>query len=899
MLNSGNDFITFIARQLVKAIHTIEGISEYRLDNGLQVLLIPDASRSLVTVNLTVFVGSRHEGYGEAGMAHLLEHMLFKGTPTHRNIPELMNARGADFNGTTWLDRTNYYETLPAVTDEQAQENLHFALALESDRLVNSTISAEDFASEMTVVRNEFERGENNSRRILSQRVQSVAYDWHNYGRTTIGNQSDIERVPVEKLRAFYRKFYRPDNCLLVVAGKFDVEDALTAIEGYFGSLSVPEEPLDSTYTTEPAQDGERTVVLRRVGNTQYVCTSYHVPCGANYDFAAVEILAYIFGAEPTGRLYQSLVIPKLATSTASSSYGLHDPGAAKFEAQVPVDHSIEAAQEALLRCVEGVADQPITEEELKRAKSQFLKDRKLRANNSTVIAIDLSEWAAQGDWRLYLLFRDYVERLTCEDCTAAAIKYFTRNNRTLGLFIPSESAQRVEMPARPDLDVLLKDYAGREDLQEGESFDPDLIAIESLSQRGELQCGLRRVMLPKKTRGAVFNVELNLRYGTEQALAGLVEATEFLPEMLLRGTRKLNYQELQDRLDDLGAHVDTSGATGLLSVSMEATRPRMAEVMELVSEIVRYPSFDESEFEVMRRQAIASTESRMHEPNVLATIAVRRAISPFQPSDVRYIPTLEQRIERYQRLTIDKLHEVHSTMLSSQFGELAIVGDIDGQEIEALMQNNLSGWSTSLSYQRIAQPAFVSNTGSYQEIVTPDKRNAVYYAGMQIPMRDDDEDYPALVIGNYILGGSALASRLGDRVRKMEGLSYSVGSGMHAHSIDRRANFSISAIMSPDQKERLIQIIAEELNRLLADGITESELVAAKTGYLQSEQLGRTSDENVVSLLAGTLFAKRDMSYHAAFESAIADLTCQQVDAALQKHLRPEKLHIVVAGDF
>jgi zinc protease len=275
----------------VKPIHTIEGISEYRLENGLQVLLIPDPSRSSVTVNLTVFVGSRHEGYGEAGMAHLLEHMLFKGTPTHRSIPELMKARGASFNGTTWLDRTNFYETLPATSPQQAEENLRFALALEADRMVNSLIDADDFASEMTVVRNEFERGENNSRRILAQRVQSIAFDWHNYGRSTIGNQSDIERVPVESLRKFYRKFYRPDNCLLVVSGCCEVESTLLAIQESFGGLTNPNEPLDRTYTIEPAQDGERTVVLRRVGNTQYVCSSYHVPCGASEEFAAVEML--------------------------------------------------------------------------------------------------------------------------------------------------------------------------------------------------------------------------------------------------------------------------------------------------------------------------------------------------------------------------------------------------------------------------------------------------------------------------------------------------------------------------------------------------------------------------------------------------------------------------------
>src|SRR4029079_19275632 len=160
---------------------TIEGITEYTLDNGMQVLLYPDPSKPTVTVNLTIMVGSRHEGYGETGMAHLLEHMVFKGTPRHGQIPKILQERGARFNGTTWVDRTNYFETVPAGGD-----NLEFALRLEADRMVNSCVRAEDLFSEMTVVRNEFERGENSPGSLLQDRMIAVCFDWHNYGKSTI-----------------------------------------------------------------------------------------------------------------------------------------------------------------------------------------------------------------------------------------------------------------------------------------------------------------------------------------------------------------------------------------------------------------------------------------------------------------------------------------------------------------------------------------------------------------------------------------------------------------------------------------------------------------------------------------------------------------------------------------
>ncbi|MCC6512010.1 MAG: insulinase family protein, partial [Pirellulaceae bacterium] len=320
MLAPGTNRNLSAEEHMASKVTSIEGISEYRLDNGTQVLLFPDPSKSMVTVNMTVFVGSRHEGYGEAGMAHLLEHMLFKGTPTHPDVPKTLTNRGADFNGTTWLDRTNYYETLPATSERQAQENLEFAIRFEADRLLNSFVKAEDLASEMTVVRNEFERGENSPQRVLMQRVQAAAYEWHNYGRSTIGNRSDIERVPIDRLQAFYRKFYRPDNIMLVVAGTFDSEQCIQLVEKYFGGLKAPEAALDRTYTTEPPQDGERTVVLRRVGNTQLIDLAYHVPSGGDRDYAAVEMLSYIYGAEPSGRLYKDLVLTELASSSNAYS---------------------------------------------------------------------------------------------------------------------------------------------------------------------------------------------------------------------------------------------------------------------------------------------------------------------------------------------------------------------------------------------------------------------------------------------------------------------------------------------------------------------------------------------------------------------------------------------------
>lgn len=267
----------------IKKTASVEGITEYTMDNGLSVLLFPDNSAQTITVNVTYKVGSRHEGYGEKGMAHLLEHMVFKGTPNHPNIPDELTSHGARPNGSTWYDRTNYFETFNA-TDE----NLDWALDLEADRMVNSYIAKSDLDSEFSVVRNEFEMGENSPTNVLMDEVISSAYLWHNYGQSTIGNRSDIERVPIDNLKEFYKKYYRPDNAVLMVTGKFDNEKTLALIQKKFGVIKKPETPLRDSYTIEPPQDGEKRVILSRVGDLQIVSALYHIPAGSHEDRKSV-----------------------------------------------------------------------------------------------------------------------------------------------------------------------------------------------------------------------------------------------------------------------------------------------------------------------------------------------------------------------------------------------------------------------------------------------------------------------------------------------------------------------------------------------------------------------------------------------------------------------------------
>src|SRR5580704_3280922 len=498
---------------------TLGGITEYDYPNGLRVLLFPDASSPKVTVNMTYLVGSRFEGYGESGMAHLLEHMNFILTSNGRSIKKELTDHGAQWNGTTDYDRTNYFETVTA-----SDENLKWALGLEADRMVKTRIEKELLDTEMTVVRNEFERGENNPQEILEERVVATAYLWHNYGKAVIGSRADIEKVPIDRLAAFYKKYYQPDNAVLVIAGQFDQSKALAYVSATCGAIPKPTRKLDETYTVEPAQDGERYVELRRVGSNQALIVAWHAPALSHPDSAALEVLGGIMsggggrGGGGTGRLYKALVDNKKALSARMAYEELHDPGFVMVQAGLSKDQSLEEARKTIIDTVAGVVTEPPTREEVEREKARILQSMEQRMNNSQQAALGLSEMIASGDWRLFFLNYDQIKTVTPEDVVRVAKLYFKESNRTVGEFIPTPEPDRTQVPSSPDLESVFQTYKSGMTISQGEAFDPVPANIEKHLIRSKLANGLKVVMLPKTNRGATVLASLEVEFGDEKA---------------------------------------------------------------------------------------------------------------------------------------------------------------------------------------------------------------------------------------------------------------------------------------------------------------------------------------------------------------------------------------------
>ena len=900
------------------------GITEYDFRNGLRVLLYPDSADPKITVNVTYLVGSRHEGYGETGMAHLLEHMDFIETTNGRRIKDELVSRGASWNGTTADDRTNYYETFTA-TDE----NLQWALGLEADRMVNVKFTKEILDTEMTVVRNEFERGENNPASILRERVASTAYLWHNYGKSTIGSKDDLEKVPVTRLAEFYRKFYQPDNAVLVITGRLDEAKTLQMVADSMGKLPRPARVLDQTYTVEPPQDGERFVSLRRVGQGQNVMIAYHAVAAGHPDAAALQVLAGLMngtsggrggrggGGAQEGRLGKALVDTRLAESANMGFQLQHDPGLVIVSASLNQDQSLDAVRDGIYKALDDVVKNPPTPEEINRVTSQLVRGLENNLANAQSIATGaLNGSIAQGDWRLMFLQHDRLQDVNPADVVRAAQTYFKPSNRTIGYYIPDPAPDRTVVPTTPDLAETFRNYSSKVSVVRGESFDPTIANIESRLVRSKLSNGMKVAVLSKKTANNMVSATIDLRFGDAATLAGQREAASFAGGLLMAGTKSHTRAQIQEELRKLNAQVAVAGGGGggggagrggrgagpggglsSASASISVPAENFVPALRLAVEMLKEPAYPQDDFDRIKTQRLKALEQTPTEPTQLASERLNRHLSPFTKADAQYSPTREEQIPELQKVTLEDARRFHDEFYGASHGVFAVVGPLDSAEVQKTAASLLGSWNTPKAYKPLVVP-FRKVDPINEKIETPDKANAQFVAGERFQLSQNDPDYPAMVLASYMFG-EPITSRISDRIRNREGLSYGANARIKVPQEGDSALLSGTVSLNPAVGPKVESSFVDELKKVHESGFTAAEVAAARKAYLDSRLIGRSTDGALLALMVSHEQIDRPLKWDADLESRIQALTVEQINAAFRKHIDPNGLSIVKAGDF
>ncbi len=877
-------------------VTSVEGVKEYSLNNGLQILLVADAAINNVVVNVVYHVGSRQEGYGETGMAHLLEHMMFKGSKKFSSIKQTIADKGASANGTTWYDRTDYFEILPA-----NDSNLTWALDMESDRMVNSLMKNEDLQKEFSVVRNEFEAGENYPDNILQERILSAMYLWHNYGKSTIGSKEDIERVPISNLKVFYQKYYQPDNATLIVGGKFDEKKTLEWIAKYFGHIPKPSRVIQPAYTVEPSQDGERYVELKRNGDISYIAMAYHTPAYSDPDYVANDAVVNILTNDPSGIFYKALVEPKLATKVWGWSPNLYDPGFSYFGCSVPQGKSLDSAENVFRAAADKLPSASITQEDVDRAKNALNKQVSDFQNNTLNFCIGLAEVIGAGDWRLFYIYKERLEKLTLADVQAALHKYYLPSNRTWGVFIPDKGAdtQRVVVAERPDINALVKNYKGKATVARTETFEVSIPNIKKHIVSGTLANGMKYELLKKPAKGDKIYANFVFKVGDENSLTGKNIIPDLTARMLKNGTTTKSKKDINDLLDKIKTSLYISGGGAGIYADLITDSSNLNAALDLLADIMLHPSFDKTEYDKMLLDMKGELEANASNPQYVAFQTVNKKTTLYPKGHPLYPESIDERLNDLQNVSLNSLKDFYNSFYGANHAYCAFAGNIDAPAIKSFLEKSFGSFTSRQSYTEIAEKYFSVN-GSLENINIPDKKNAVLFGRINVPLKEDDSDCAALEIANEMLGGGAfLSSRIPQRLRESEGMSYGAGSFLSSSYKYPSSSWGVYAIFNPVYKNRLDSAMRDVISKTLQSGFKEDELKKAVSSWLEQRQTYLGDDQSLAWRLTNYLSDGKDLNFYSDYENKAKSLKLEQVNAALRKYISLDKITFIYAGDF
>lgn len=878
----------------VQRVVLIEGITEYRLANGLQVLLAPDDSRAQTTVNMSYRVGSRNEGPGETGMAHLLEHLLFRGSPKHPDALAEFSRRGLAANGSTSVDLTNFYATFAS-----DPSTLRWFLSWQADAMLNARISRADLDAEMPVVLNEMERGENSPFSMLLQQTDAASYVWHPYGRSVIGARSDVEHVDVTQLRAFYHRYYQPDNATLIVTGRFDAGQVLQWIADDFGPLAKPTRTLPPEYTVEPVQQGARAVTLRRIGGSPIAVVQYHYPAADSDAYTALSLGTDMLSDTPAGPLYQALVASGEASSIFGFARGLRQPGYAVFGAQLQPGADPQATLQTLEQTLESKGVQQLDAAALERNRTAWLNQWKQVYNQPASLADALSNAVSRGNWQLFFIERLRIQALTLAEVQKTLAAWLLPSNRTSGLYLPTPDPHYAPTPPKADLQPWFKQLKTGTTRPAVATFDTSTQAIDAATQRSTLALPNGKVslaLLPKATPGEQVHGFIRLHFGSAAELQGQGLVPSITAAMLLRGTDSLTRQQIEDRLNALDSDLSFTDDDNTLLIGVRSSREHLPELLQLAFQVLRHPSFPAPELAEIQRSLNTSLEDQAVSPAYLVRNALQRHGQPWKPDDIRYTPTAPELLAQAKALTRDQLVRFHQRFYGAGDITVSLVGDFDPKTVTRNLQAGLSGWQQAPTYTRIPDPWYAVTPKTF-DIPAPGKANANYLATLPLQIQDTDPRWPALMLANYLLGGSE-DSRLWQSIRVKQSLSYGVGSNLRASAFEPSGAWSLFATMASQNAQTLKKAMHDTLLATLKEGFTQKEVDEGVSSLANYLQLGRSSDTWLADRWLDYLETGRSFAWQQHILDALKNLEAEQVNKAMRAVFKPDELSIAIAAD-
>ncbi|MBU6223419.1 MAG: insulinase family protein [Burkholderiales bacterium] len=860
--------------------HTAGGISSFTLSNGFKLILIPFPTASNVRVELLVKTGSKLEGYGETGMAHLLEHMLFKGAGNRKNIKDDLTAMGANWNGTTTADRTNYFETISS-----DPEKLDEVIRLEADRFIRSKFSKADLDSEMTVVRNELENSERNPSRLVFDALGRNSFIWHGYSRSTIGARTDIENTSYEALRAFHYKHYRPDNAALIVSGNFDFQRVLALASQLFSVAKNPSTSKQINWTFDSPQAlTQRSELFASVGTT-IAASSWKLPGVTDRDAHALDLAATAICDADWGSLRKDLVTNR-AVAVSAYCYTSADADYSRFVAiaKAGQDADAELISKHLIQHIQDAARNGVTQAQLERARQSELNQIERALDTHESIASIVSRYEVAGDWRLMFWVRDVVQSLSLEEANAALKKWLVATNRGDVLLRHLEST--------PPL--LIAQPASAASRVEGKSWgsifsvaDPapkSLLELSNSTKTFDLGSHqFRASLITRQTQGDKVWMVIQNDYGTPQSLRNRKYACTAASYLMGFGGGGFNRDALSRQMEELKATWNLR----LSGISLEVPRKNLEKTLEILFSVWREPSLPLKEFDSYKLGLLASMDAQLKNPVALADNATRIRFDNFPEGHWSKPQVFEEQIDNIKKLSLEDVQRCAGEFTKLSQARIGIVGNLQEQDVRNLWAKLGLTKGPEAGYERISEPAAPSQVDtSFIRIVKPDTTNAKVMGVAVLALSRKSVDYPALQLAVEVLGGNA-SSLIWRELREKDGLAYSTGMQISASMLDERTTVQLHATSASSQADRAMEKLKQVLQDVFDRGFTAADIARAKKTWLERRKSYLGKESNFASTLADALYDGYDFLARQRLDEAIEQVTAKQASDVVRNYLQ------------
>ncbi|PZM81662.1 MAG: hypothetical protein DKT66_20915 [Candidatus Melainabacteria bacterium] len=919
--------------------HPVNGLNVYRMrSNGLTVLIQEQNLAPVVSVMMVYGIGSRNEAVGYTGSTHFLEHLMFKGTKKYdpmrgTGIDDTLKPIGGINNATTSQDRTNYYEVAPS-------QHVGLLLDLEADRMRNLLLREDDRSSEMTVVRNELERGEDDPDELLMSGVYATAFREHPYHHPTIGWRSDVENVPTERLRKFYHDFYWPENASLIVVGDIKKEAVLADILNKFGRIPRAQKKLPTVYTKEPPQEGERRFTVVRGQDVPRLLLGFHTVKATDKDTYPLEVLQSILGdkGKTSSRLYRALVDNGLSVDAYAFNNVMRDPGLFVVGATPAKEIALDKLESAVRTAVEDLANKEPTEAEVNRAKLEITKRYRLDAVDCQGRAEQIGDAIGVADWKWWTTYCDNISKVTPQQVQAAAKKYLNANNLTVGYYRPkTDQDEKITAAAETSAESaanaasesssasssretiattssVLKPVdenkgAGEPPAQPGGSTSNDDRHTEPLRivsrKRGIGKLGSRTETI--KFDNGLTVIVLPMPGSGTVTIAGKIKAGRyFLPntkskvpglaaELLTKGSRKYSKFKISEILESMGTSLDFSADSFFAGFNVDVVASDAKAIIPLIADVIQKPLFEQEEFDKSRKILESNIEERKANTTSVAWMSLRHAL--YKPESIYYANTFEDQLEHLKTVTRDDLVSFHKKQFTPANTVFTFVGDIKTDEVADLIAKEFASYKGSKEETISIDPTQVNNSFAGRRIMSnlPDKTNMDVVIGCSAPVSIKSKDYFAESLASAALGYDSFACRLAP-LRDKYGLTYSITSSLTEASYPDSI-WAISYSVAPENLEKAQGLITQIVKQYVKEGISTAELAREK-GHLTGVYVVESrSPRTIASQLGYSAIMGLPLDFLENFTQRVNSETQSSVNAAIRKYFQLDKCVTAIAG--